>query len=42
MRRARFRRVVGIENVCPDVEQALERAEAVYKSMPHDYSFEEG
>lgn len=42
MRRAKFRRVVGIENVCPDVERALTRAEAVYKSMPRDYTFEEG
>jgi SulP family sulfate permease len=42
MKRAKFRRVVGIENVCPDVEQALERAEAVYKSKPRDYTFEEG
>jgi SulP family sulfate permease len=42
MKRAKFRRVVGIENVCPDVEQALERAEAVYKSQPRDYTFDEG
>lgn len=42
MKRAKFRRVVGIENVCPDIEKALERAEAIYKSMPRDYSFDEG
>jgi hypothetical protein len=26
-------------NVYPDVEQALERAEEVYKSMPRDCTF---
>jgi hypothetical protein len=33
MKRAKFRKVVGGENVCADVEQALERAEAVYKTQ---------
>jgi SulP family sulfate permease len=42
MRRAKFRRVVGLENFCPDIERALERAETVYATMPRDYSFEEG
>lgn len=32
MKRAKFRKLVGPENVCADVEQALERAEAVYKT----------
>jgi SulP family sulfate permease len=34
MRRAKFRSVVGLENMCPDVERALIRAEAVYESLP--------
>ena len=42
MKRARFRRVVGIENVCADIETALERAETIYKSTPREYSFDEG
>jgi hypothetical protein len=42
MRRAKFRRVVGIENCCAEVERALERAETVYATMPRDYSFEDG
>ena len=42
MKRAKFRRVVGRENICPDIEHALARAEEVWKTIPVEDFADEG
>jgi hypothetical protein len=33
MRQAEFEEVVGKDNICPNVEAALQRAEGIYRRM---------
>jgi len=34
LRQAKFERQIGVENICPNIETALERAKALFETLP--------